>query len=73
VLATAAGYPNIRLYDLRHTFGTVMAMAGVDPFHLSKLMGHTSISTTQRYVTVTRRHLELVVEKLDGMFSGSKS
>lgn len=73
VLASAAGYPNVRLYDLRHTFGTVMAIAGVDPFHLSKLMGHTSISTTQRYVTVTRRHLELVVEKLDGMFSGGKS
>jgi integrase len=72
-LATAAGYPNVRLYDLRHTFGTVMAMAGVDPFHLSKLMGHTSLSTTQRYVTVTRAHLELVVGKLDGMFLGKKT
>lgn len=66
--ATAAGYPGVRLYDLRHTFGTVLAIAGVDPYHLSKLMGHTSISTTQRYVTVTPRHLEVVVGKLDGAF-----
>lgn len=72
-VATAAGYPNVRLYDLRHTFGTVMAVAGVDPFHLSKLMGHTNIKTTQRYVTVTQKQLRLVVERLDGMFSGGKS
>jgi integrase len=71
VVATAAGYGNVRLYDLRHTFGTVMVLAGVDPFHVSKLMGHTSLSTTQRYVTVTRKTLELAVGKADGMFGGT--
>jgi len=70
LVADAAGYKNVRLYDLRHTFGTVMVLAGVDPFHVSKLMGHTSITTTQRYVTVTRKHLELAVGKADGMFGG---
>lgn len=70
VVATAAGYGNLRLYDLRHTFGTVMVLAGVDPFHVSRLMGHTSLSTTQRYVTVTRKALELAVGKAEGMFGG---
>jgi len=68
-LADAAGYPGVRLYDLRHTFGTVMTLAGVDPFHVSKLMGHTDIKTTQRYVTVTRQHLETIMGKVDGVFS----
>ncbi len=71
--ATAAGYSHVRLYDLRHTFGTVLAVAGVDPFRLSKLMGHTSIKTTQRYVTVTREHLAEAVGRVDGMFGGKKT
>lgn len=69
VLADAAGYPGVRLYDLRHTFGTVMTLAGVDPFHVSRLMGHTDIKTTQRYVTVTRAHLEAIMGKVEGVFS----
>lgn len=69
VLADGAGYPNVRLYDLRHTFGTVMTMAGVDPFHVSRLMGHTDIKTTQRYVTVTRQHLEAIMGRVEGVFS----
>jgi len=69
VLADAAGYPGVRLYDLRHTFGTVMTLAGVDPFHVSRLMGHTDIKTTQRYVTVTRGHLEAIMGKVEGVFS----
>ncbi|MCL5884263.1 MAG: tyrosine-type recombinase/integrase [Deltaproteobacteria bacterium] len=70
-LANDAGYPNVRLYDLRHTFGTVMTLAGVDPFHVSKLMGHTDIKTTQRYVSVTHQHLEAFMEKAGAFYDKS--
>lgn len=71
-VADAAGRPDVRLYDLRHTFGTVMVLAGMDPFHVSKLMGHTDIKTTQRYVTVTEKHLKVAVGRAEGMFRGKK-
>jgi integrase len=38
-----------RFHDLRHTFGTRMAAAGVPPRTLQEWMGHRDLATTQRY------------------------
>ena len=38
-----------RFHDLRHTFGTRMAAAGVPMRTLQEWMGHRDISTTQQY------------------------
>jgi integrase len=38
-----------RFHDLRHTFGTRMAAAGVPLRRLQEWMGHRDIATTQRY------------------------
>lgn len=38
-----------RFHDLRHTFGTQMAAAGVPMRTLQEFMGHRDIETTQRY------------------------
>jgi integrase len=45
-----------RLYDLRHTYGSRMVMAGVDLPTLKELMGHSSITMTMRYVHPTPEH-----------------
>ena len=39
----------VRFHDLRHTFGTRMAAAGVPMRTLQEWMGHRDLSTTQRY------------------------
>jgi integrase len=57
--------PPFRLYDLRHTFGSRSAMAGVDLPTLKELMGHSSISTTMRYVHPTPEHKREAVQKLE--------
>ena len=44
-----AGLDNMRLHDLRHTFASTAIQQKVDLYHLSKLLGHKSIQTTQRY------------------------
>ena len=36
-------------HDLRHTFATRFAQAGVDLYKISKLLGHKDIKMTQRY------------------------
>jgi integrase len=38
-----------RFHDLRHTFGTQMAAAGVPMRTVQEWMGHKDIATTQRY------------------------
>ena len=38
-----------RFHDLRHTFGTRMAAAGVPMRTVQEWMGHRDLATTQRY------------------------
>jgi integrase len=57
--------PPLRLYDLRHTFGSRSAMVGVDLATLKELMGHSNISTTMRYVHPTPEHKQEAVRKLE--------
>ena len=57
--------PAFRLYDLRHTFGSRSAMAGVDLATLKELMGHSNISITMRYVHPTPEHKREAVQKLE--------
>ncbi len=57
--------PRFRLYDLRHTYGSRSAMAGVDLPTLKELMGHSHISTTMRYVHPTPEHKREAVRKLE--------
>lgn len=54
-----------RLYDLRHTYGSRAAMAGVDLPTLKELMGHETISTTMQYVHPTPEHKRRAVLRLE--------
>lgn len=43
------GMKDFNIHDLRHNFTTVGILAGEDIAVVSKILGHTNISTTQRY------------------------
>jgi integrase len=47
---TAAGVRLLRFHDLRHTFGSLLAMRGVDVVTIQKAMGHSTLATTSRYL-----------------------
>lgn len=44
-----AGLEDVRLHDLRHSFASVGAAAGLGLFVIGKVLGHAQVSTTQRY------------------------
>lgn len=44
-----AGLPDLRIHDLRHSFASVLVNNGVSIYDVQKLLGHSSIKTTQRY------------------------
>ena len=45
-VAQAAGFPNLRFHDLRHTFASILLARGVQPPVVQELLGHESITTT---------------------------
>ena len=48
----------------RHTFGTLSLSAGIPIESIAKMMGHTSISSTQIYAQVTDRKISEDMDKL---------
>lgn len=63
-LLRKAGIVGLRWHDLRHTFGTRLAMAGVPLPTIQRLMGHASITTTQRYLHATADDARQAIAKL---------
>lgn len=53
-----------RLHKLRHTFASHLVQAGVDLYTVSKLLGHSSIKTTEIYAHLSPVTLASAVEKL---------
>lgn len=58
-------WPPFRLYDLRHTALSRMAMAGIDLPTLKELAGHSQIQMTMRYVHPTPEHKRRAVDKFE--------
>ncbi|TMK98030.1 MAG: site-specific integrase [Actinobacteria bacterium] len=46
----AAGLRPLRFHDLRHTYGSLLAAAGIDLVSIQAVMGHSALSTTSRYL-----------------------
>jgi integrase len=55
------------LHSLRHTFGTRLGESGADAFAIMRLMGHSTVTVSQRYVHPSPEALELAYERLTAM------
>jgi integrase len=61
--------PKIRFHDLRHSTATIVKMAGVPDQVIQKLLGHTSVRTTQEiYTHLTLDAEKRAAEKMDEIF-----
>jgi integrase/recombinase XerC len=63
-VAVAGGLPaEIHPHTLRHAFGTHMLEEGADLRAIQEMLGHSRLSTTQRYTQLTTRQVLDVYEK----------
>jgi hypothetical protein len=54
----------------RHTYGTRLGEAGADAFTIMRLMGHSSVTVSQKYVHPSPEAMERAVQRLDQMNQG---
>ena len=61
----ALGYSDdFVLHSLRHTFGTRLSETGADAFTIMRLMGHSSITVSQRYVHPASDAMKATIERM---------
>jgi integrase len=64
----AAGLPNVRIHDLRHSFASALVNSGVSLYEVQQLLGHASIKTTQRYAHLDQSRLQRSVESVSDFY-----
>lgn len=52
LLKEKAGLSNVRVHDLRHTFASYSLLSGANIKEVQKMLGHSSIKSTDRYIGV---------------------
>lgn len=66
-----AGLPQVRVHDLKHTFGRRLRAAGVGFEDRQDLLGHKSGRITTHYSTAELNNLMLAANKVCDMEKGS--
>jgi len=64
VVREAAGLPDVRLHDLRHTFASAGLLAGYGLPVLGKLLGHADTATTQRYAHIADSPVKVAADAI---------
>jgi len=66
----AAGLPDLRMHDLRHTYASKLVRNGVPLLQVSRLLGHRNIGVTMRYAHLSVDDLDEYVGVLDYPLDG---
>jgi len=61
----AVGLHDVMLHTLRHTYATRLKDAGVDPFTMKDLLGHTELRMTDHYTHATPETMRQAVVRLE--------
>jgi integrase len=70
-VSKTAGIPGVRVHDLRHTYASILASAGLSLPIIGALLGHTQAATTQRYAHLADDPLRAATERVGAVVSGA--
>ncbi len=72
-ICEAANIEGLRIHDLRHSFATLALQGGASLYDVSKLLGHSDISMTQRYAHMVDDSLQKATDNMAGMIDRAAS
>ena len=64
-LTTTAQLDDFNFHDLRHDFASRLVQSGVNLYEVKDLLGHSSITLTERYAHLAPAHKVAAVAKLE--------
>jgi integrase len=63
-LRNAAGIPDVRLHDLRHSVASVLASSGISLPIIGELLGHSTPAMTSRYAHIFMDAQRAAIERV---------
>ena len=69
-MCKAAGISGVHIHDLRHTYASVLAGAGLSLQTIGALLGHSQAATTHRYAHLADDHLRRATETAGAVITG---
>jgi integrase len=70
-ICATADLENLRVHDLRHSFASILVAGGATLPMIGRLLGHTQVSTTQRYAHLDVGPLRDLVAKVGATVDGA--
>ena len=67
-----AGITGLHFHDLRHTFASQFVMAGGDLYILKEILGHKSITMTQRYAHLSPSYKIKAIDRMNTLWAGAE-
>lgn len=64
VLRRECGLEDVRLHDLRHTYGSQAVMQGLPLPVVARLLGHSKVTMTLRYTHADDREVQMAAERI---------
>jgi integrase len=68
----AVGLPHVHFHDLRHSCASILISLGVDLYTVSKILGHSSIASTERYAHLQVGQQRKALNKLSSLVKKAK-
>ena len=59
-------------HSFRHTYGTRLGESGADAFTIMRLMGHSTVTVSQKYVHPSPETMERAVQRLQSLKPGAR-